>query len=168
MQGSSLDAFRASLLAERHTLKRALTDPTAFSGIGGAYADEVLHRARLSPLQINRNLTGDEIERLWTAARDILAEWTAIRIEEAGGNVPEKVSAFHPRMAVHGKHGAPCPDCGAPIQRIVYAEHETNYCPGCQTGGRILADRALSRLLTEDWPRTIEEMEALTRRRQNE
>ncbi len=157
--GSSLGAFRASLLRERHTLKRALTDPRAFAGIGGAFADEILHRARLSPLRLNENLSADEIERLWRASRKVLAEWIAIRIEETGDGFPEKVTAFHPRMAVHGRFGEPCPACGAPIQRIVYADRETNYCPGCQTSGRILADRALSRLLREEWPQKLEELE---------
>ncbi|MGH7564488.1 MAG: Fpg/Nei family DNA glycosylase [Gemmatimonadota bacterium] len=156
---SSLEAFRASLLRERHTLKRALTDPRAFAGIGGAFADEILHRARLSPLQINENLDPDEIERLWRASREVLTEWIAIRIEETGEGFPEKVTAFHPRMAVRGRFREPCPVCGSPIQRIVYADRETNYCPGCQTGGRILADRALSRLLREDFPRTLENLE---------
>jgi formamidopyrimidine-DNA glycosylase len=160
---SELAPFRAALLRERHTLKRSLTDPRLFAGIGGAFADEILHRARLSPLQTGNNLSDDEVERLWRAARDILTEWVAIRIAETGDGFPEKVTAFHPRMAVHGKHGRPCPACGAPIQRIVYADRETNYCPGCQTGGRILADRALSRLLRDDWPRTIEELEDLDR-----
>ena len=159
IQGSSLEAFRDALLREGHTLKRALTDPRAFAGIGGAFADEILHRARLSPLQLPRNLDDDEIERLWKAAREILSEWTTIRIEEIGEGFPEKVTAFHPRMAVHGKHGQPCPVCGAPVQRIVYAERETNYCPGCQTGGRILADRALSRLLGQNRPRTLADLE---------
>lgn len=152
-------AFRDALLRERHTLKRALTDPRAFAGIGGAFADEILHAARLSPLQINENLSGEEIGRLRDAARETLRTWTAIRIEETGDSFPGKVTAFHPRMAVHGKFGEPCPACGAPVQRIVYASRETNYCPGCQTGGRILADRALSRLLRDDWPRTLEELE---------
>lgn len=156
---STLEAFRAGLLRERHTLKRALTDPRSFAGIGGAFADEILHRARLSPLQINENLDPDEVGRLWRASREALSEWVAIRIEETGEGFPEKVTAFHPRMAVHGRFRQPCPACGAPIQRIVYADRETNYCPGCQTGGRILADRALSRLLRDDWPRTLEEIE---------
>jgi formamidopyrimidine-DNA glycosylase len=160
---SGLDAFRAALLRERHTLKRSLTDPRLFAGIGGAFADEILHRARLSPLQTVDNLSDEEVKGLWRAAREVLAEWVATRISETGTGFPEKVTAFHPRMAVHGKHGQPCPACGAPIQRIVYADHETNYCPGCQTGGRILADRALSRLLREDWPRTLEELEDLDR-----
>lgn len=158
---STLDAFRTALLRERHTLKRALTDPRGFAGIGGAFADEILHRARLSPLQINENLDPDEVERLWRASGEVLSEWTRLRVEETGQDFPEKVTAFHPRMAVHGRFREPCPACGAPIQRIVYADRETNYCPGCQTGGRILADRALSRLLREDWPRTLEEMEGV-------
>jgi formamidopyrimidine-DNA glycosylase len=157
---STLDAFRAALLGERHTLKRALTDPRAFAGIGGAFADEILHRARLSPLQINENLDPEEVERLWRASREVLTDWIALRVEETGAGFPEKVTAFHPRMAVHGRFREPCPVCGAPIQRIVYADRETNYCPGCQTGGRILADRALSRLLRDDWPRTMEELES--------
>ena len=161
VEGSGLGEFRAALLRERHTLKRALTDPRAFSGIGGAFADEILHRARLSPLQMNANLSDEELERLWRAAREILEEWTAIRIGETGEGFPEKVTAFHPRMAVHGRHGEACPVCGAPVQRIVYADRETNYCPRCQTGGRILADRALSRILRDDWPRTLEELEGV-------
>ena len=155
--------FRATLRRERHTLKRSLTDPRLFAGIGGAFADEILHRARLSPLQTSDHLSEEEIDRLRGAARDVLSEWIEIRVSETGAGFPEKVTAFHPRMAVHGKHGRPCPVCGAPIQRIVYADRETNYCPGCQTGGRILADRALSRLLREDWPRTLEELEDLDR-----
>ena len=158
---SGLEEFRAALLRDRHTLKRALTDPRAFSGIGGAFADEILHRARLSPLQMNANLSSEEIEGLWRASLEILEEWTAIRIAETGEGFPEKVTAFHPRMAVHGRHGEPCPVCGAPVQRIVYADRETNYCPGCQTGGRVLADRALSRILRDDWPRTLEELEGI-------
>jgi formamidopyrimidine-DNA glycosylase len=159
VEDAGLSDFRSALLRERHTLKRALTDPRFFSGIGGAFADEILHRARLSPLQMNANLSNEEVERLWRASRDTLREWIAIRIDETGAGFPEKVTAFHARMAVHGKHGQPCPACGAPIQRIVYADRETNYCPDCQTGGKILADRALSRLLRDDWPRTLEEME---------
>lgn len=160
---ASLEAFRASLQRERHTLKRTLTDPRAFSGIGGAYADEILHRARLSPLEMSDRLTGEEVERLWRATREVLTEWIAIRLEETGEGFPAKVTAFHPRMAVHGKYREPCPVCGTPIQRIVYAERETNYCPRCQTEGRVLADRALSRLLKDDWPRTIEELEEIRR-----
>lgn len=156
---STSRAFREALLSERHTLKRSLMDPRLFAGIGGAFADEILHRARLSPLTIVDRLSEDEIERLWRASREVLAEWVAIRIEETGEGFPEKVTAFHPRMAVHGRHCQPCPACGAPVQRIVYADRETNYCPRCQTGGWILADRALSRLLREDWPRSLEELE---------
>ena len=156
---TTLDTFRAALLGERHTLKRALTDPRAFAGIGGAFADEILHRARLSPLQINENLDPDQVHRVWRASREVLTEWTRLRIEETGAGFPEKVTAFHPRMAVHGRFREPCPVCRAPIQRIVYADRETNYCAVCQTGGRILADRALSRLLRDDWPRTMEELE---------
>jgi formamidopyrimidine-DNA glycosylase len=159
VEDAGLADFRSALLRERHTLKRSLTDPRLFSGIGGAFADEILHRARLSPLQINENLSDEEVERLWRASRETLAEWIAARIAETGEGFPENVTAFHARMAVHGKHGQPCPICGAPVQRIVYADRETNYCPGCQTGGRILADRALSRLLRDDWPRTLEELE---------
>jgi formamidopyrimidine-DNA glycosylase len=159
VQTASLDAFRNALLREGHTLKRALTDPRAFAGIGGAFADEILHRARLSPLQLARNLEGEEIERFWRVSQEVLSEWIALRIAETGAGFPENVTAFHPRMAVHGKFGQACPVCGAPVQRIVYADRETNYCPGCQTGGRILADRALSRLLGEDWPRTLEELD---------
>jgi formamidopyrimidine-DNA glycosylase len=155
---ASPDAFKAALLAERHTLKRALTDARFISGIGGAFADEILHRARLSPLQMNTNLDDEQITRLHGAARDVLAEWTVRRIEESAGSFPEKVTAFHRDMAVHGKYGEPCPVCGSPVQRIVYASRETNYCPGCQTGGRILADRSMSRLLKDDWPATIDEL----------
>ena len=156
---STLEEFKAGLLAERHTLKRALTDARFISGIGGAFADEILHRAKLSPLQMNTNLTDDDVERLHAAARAVLEEWVEIRIEETAGGFPEKVTAFHPKMAVHGKFGEPCPVCGAPIQRIVYASRETNYCPGCQTDGKILADRSLSRLLKDDWPATLDELE---------
>ena len=156
---ASAAQFKAGLLAERHTLKRALTDARFISGIGGAFADEILHRAKLSPLQMNTNLSEDEIARLHTAARGILEEWTRIRVDETGDGFPEKVTAFHPAMAVHGKFGEPCPVCGSPVQRIVYASRETNYCPGCQTGGKILADRSLSRLLKEDWPATLDELE---------
>ena len=160
---SELGEFRVALLRERHTLKRSLTDPRLFAGIGGAFADEILHHARLSPLRTVDRLSAEEVERLWRSAREVLSRWIAIRIAETGDGFPEKVTAFHPRMAVHGKHGAACPACGAPVQRIVYADRETNYCPGCQTGGRILADRALSRLLREDWPRTLEELEDMDR-----
>jgi len=161
IEGSSLEAFRRGLLAERHTLKRALSDARYLSGIGGAFADEILHAARLSPLQMNTNLTEEEIGRLHTAAEATLARWVEIRRADTGDGFPTKVTAFHPRMAVHGKYGEPCPVCGTTVQRIVYASRETNYCPTCQTGGRILADRSLSRLLKEDWPSTLDELEAL-------
>ncbi|MEZ5176531.1 MAG: DNA-formamidopyrimidine glycosylase family protein [Acidimicrobiia bacterium] len=145
--------FAAALLTNRHTLKRALTDARYFSGIGGSFSDEILHRARLSPTQINTNLTDEEITTLFDACRMVLSEWTDKRIAETGSGFPAKVTAFHPDMAVHGKFGEPCPACGATIQRIVAKDRETNYCPTCQTEGRILADRALSRLLRDDWPR---------------
>lgn len=154
-----LEEFSEALLQGRHTLKRALTDPRAFSGIGGAFADEILHAAKLSPLQLNTNLAADEVERLWRAAQRILEDWIQIRCTEVGDGFPEKVTAFHPQMAVHGKYREPCPVCDTPIQRIVYADRETNYCPTCQTHGRLLADRALSRLLKDDWPSSVEELE---------
>jgi len=157
-------AFRAALTSANHTLKRALTDPRLFSGIGNAYSDEILHRARLSPVTLTSRLTAEEIGRLCGATRETLMEWVDRLRAEAGGGFPEKVTAFREGMAVHGKYGQPCPRCGAKIQRIRYASNETNYCAGCQTGGRLLADRALSRLLREDWPRTLEEMEALKKR----
>jgi len=156
---ASSSQFKESLLAERHTLKRALTDARFISGIGGSFADEILHRAKLSPLQMNTNLSDAEIERLHEAAGGILREWTRIRLDETGDGFPEKVTAFHPDMAVHGKFGEACPVCGSTVQRIVYASRETNYCPGCQTGGKILADRSLSRLLKDDWPSTMDELE---------
>jgi formamidopyrimidine-DNA glycosylase len=153
--------FAAALYRENHTLKRALTDPRLVDGVGNAYSDELLHRARLSPLTLTSRLTGEEMQRLWRAARDTLREWTARLTQETGDAFPDKVTAFRPGMAVHGRYGAPCPVCGTAVQRIRYAENETNYCPTCQTGGRLLADRALSRLLREDWPRTLEELEEL-------
>lgn len=156
---ASLADFSAALTAERHTLKRALTDARRISGIGGAFADEILHRARLSPLQMNTNLSTDEMQRLLDACRSTMDEWVEIRRRDIGDGFPEKVTAFHPAMAVHGKYGEPCPVCATPVQRIVYASRETNYCPGCQTDGRILADRSLSRLLKDDWPKTIEDLE---------
>lgn len=158
LAGSTTAEFSEALLTNRHTLKRALTDARYLSGIGGAFADEILHRAKLSPTQMNTNLSGDEIARLHTASIDILDEWTTQRIEETGEGFPTKVTAFHPDMAVHGKFGDPCPVCGAPIQRIVASNRETNYCPGCQTDGRILADRSLSKLLKDDWPKTLDEL----------
>jgi formamidopyrimidine-DNA glycosylase len=156
---ASLEAFRAALTRERHTLKRALTDPHLFSGIGHAYSDEILHAARLSPLQLTTNLPDAEIARLYEATRRTLTEWTDRLRAEAGGGFPEKVTAFREGMAVHGRFREPCPVCGSPVQRIRYAENEVNYCAACQTGGRLLADRALSRLLKEDWPRSLEELE---------
>ena len=156
---AGLEAFREALLRESHTLKRALTDPRLFSGIGNAYSDEILHRARLSPLRLASRLDEEEIARLHGATREILEDWTGRLRRERGGRFPEKVTAFREGMAVHGRFGGPCPDCGTPVQRIVYAENECNYCPCCQTEGRLLADRALSRLLKDDWPRTIEELE---------
>ena len=155
------EAFRATLTRSNHTLKRALTDPRLFSGIGNAYSDEILHRARLSPVTWTQKLTDDEIERLCAAVRGTLAEWTDRLRAETGEGWPERVTAFHDAMAVHGRYGKPCPDCGAPVQRIRYATNETNYCAQCQTGGKLLADRALSRLLKKDWPRTLEELEEL-------
>lgn len=152
-------AFRERLLSENHTLKRALADPRLFSGIGNAYSDEILHRARLSPLQLTSGLLPDEIARLHQAVRDVLTEWTDRLRREAGSDFPEKVTAFREGMAVHGRYREPCPVCGTPVQRIRYADNETNYCPTCQTGGRLLADRGLSRLLREDWPRSLDEME---------
>ncbi len=151
--------FAAALTAESHTLKRALTDPTIFSGIGNAYGDEILHRARLSPVKLTRALTREETARLFEATRATLVDWIERLRSEAGGEFPEGVTAFRPDMAVHGRFRQPCPACGAPVQRIVYAENETNYCPRCQTGGRLLADRGLSRLLKADWPRTLDELE---------
>jgi formamidopyrimidine-DNA glycosylase len=155
---ADLDAFSMRLVAENHTLKRALTDPRLFSGIGNAYSDEILHRARLSPIAMTRSLTAEEIGRLHAATRAVLSEWTARLRAQAAGGFPENVTAFRPEMAVHGRHGQPCPACGAPVQRIVYAENETNYCARCQTGGKLLADRALSRLLHKSWPRSIDEL----------
>ena len=156
---ADLSSFRAALRRESHTLKRALTDPTCFSGIGNAYSDEILHRARLSPLALTGNLTDEEAEALYHAARDTLSEWVERLRREVGDGFPEKVTAFREGMAVHGRYGKPCPVCGSPVQRIVYASNEANYCARCQTGGRLLADRALSRLLKKDWPRTLEELE---------
>ncbi len=153
------DAFAAALRSGNHTLKRVLTDPHVFSGIGNAYSDEILHAAQLSPVKLTSALTDDEITRLLEATRRVLSEWTARLQEQAGGAFPEKVTAFHKEMAVHGQYGRPCPRCGAPVQRIVYARNESNYCAPCQTQGKLLADRALSRLLRDDWPRTLEDLE---------
>ena len=154
-----LAAFAARLTRESHTLKRALTDPRIFSGIGNAYSDEILHAARLSPMKLTGALTDREVETLYHATRDTLRAWVERLRAEAGDRFPEKVTAFREDMAVHGRFGKPCPVCGSPVQRIVYARNEANYCSRCQTGGRLLSDRALSRLLREDWPRTLEEME---------
>ncbi len=153
------DAFRAALVSERHTLKRALTDPRLFSGIGNAYGDEILHRARLSPVKLTDQLSDEDVTRLHGATQAVLREWSERLCREVAERFPEGVTAFREGMAVHGRYGKPCPVCGAAVQRIVYAENETNYCAGCQTGGRLLADRALSRLLRADWPRTLEELE---------
>jgi formamidopyrimidine-DNA glycosylase len=154
------DAFADRLARENHTLKRSLTDPRLFSGIGNAFSDEILHRARLSPLKLTSRLADDETTRLFDATRSVLLDWTARLREETGSGFPEKVTAFRDGMAVHGRFREPCPDCGTPVQRIRYRDNETNYCPRCQTEGRLLADRALSRLLREDWPRSVEELEA--------
>ena len=151
--------FRDVLVSENHTLKRALTDPHLFSGIGNAYSDEILHAARLSPMKLTSRLDDAEIARLFEAAKSTLNTWAERLSHDAREKFPEKVTAFRPEMAAHGRYRQPCPVCGAPIQRIAYAENEANYCPTCQTGGRLLADRALSRLLKQDWPRTLEEME---------
>ncbi|MEX2142906.1 MAG: DNA-formamidopyrimidine glycosylase family protein [Pirellulales bacterium] len=155
---ATAEEFRAALIKENHTLKRALTDPRLFSGIGNAYSDEILHRGRLSPIALTQKLSSDDVERLHAATREVLEEWIDRLRQEAGDEFPENVTAFRPEMAVHGRFGQPCPVCGAPVQRIRYADNETNYCPGCQTGGKILADRSLSRLLKDDWPRHLEEL----------
>jgi len=156
---ATLEQFGDALRRENHTVKRALTDPRLFAGIGNAYSDEILHRAKLSPLVLTSRLRPAEVARLFEAMRETLSLWTARLREEAGEGFPEKVTAFRPGMAVHGRYRHPCPVCGAPVQRVVYADNETNYCARCQTGGRLLADRALSRLLKADWPRTLEELE---------
>jgi formamidopyrimidine-DNA glycosylase len=150
--------FRAALTRENHTVKRALTDPRLFSGIGNAYSDEILHRARLSPLTLTQKMADADIARLFEATKSTLNDWIKRLREETGDDFPEKVTAFRPDMAVHGRFGKPCPVCGTAVQRIVYAENETNYCPRCQTGGKLLADRSLSRLLKDDWPKSIEEL----------
>jgi formamidopyrimidine-DNA glycosylase len=157
---ASLEEFSARLRAENHTLKRSLTDPRTFSGIGNAYSDEILHRARLSPVALTQKLTPEAIGRLYEAIREVMTEWTGRLRSEAQDGFPEKVTAFRPEMAVHGRFGKACPVCGTAVQRIRYVENETNYCPRCQTEGRVLADRSLSRLLKDDWPRTVEELEA--------
>jgi formamidopyrimidine-DNA glycosylase len=157
---ASLADFRAALLRENHTLKRALTDPDLISGIGNTYSDELLHAARLSPARLTRQLTDAEMERLYHATRQTLLDWTARLRHETGERFPEKVTAFRAGMAVHGRYGQACPDCGHPVQRVLYADNEANYCATCQTGGKLLADRALSRLLKGDWPRSLEELES--------
>jgi formamidopyrimidine-DNA glycosylase len=162
---ADLESFAGRLTSANHTLKRSLTDPRFFSGIGNAYSDEILHRARLSPVALTRHLSQEETRRLYDAARLALMDWTDKLRAEAKGAFPEKVTAFREGMAVHGRYGKPCPRCGAKVQRIRYAENETNYCPRCQTGGRLLADRSLSRLLKQDWPHTVDELETLTRDR---
>ena len=161
---SDMDAFRTALTAENRTLKRALTDPRLISGVGNAYSDEILHAAQLSPIALTHKLKPEEWERLFTATRFILSSWIDRLASEARKKFPEGVTAFRPEMAVHGRFGQACPRCGSPVQRIRYADNETNYCPACQTGGKLLADRSLSRLLGSDWPRTLDELEALKRR----
>jgi len=160
---TDLDQFRSRLLVGNHTVKRALTDPDLFSGIGNAYSDEILHRAKMSPVRMTRAMDDEEVKRLFAATHEIMQEWIDRLRREANGGFPDKVTAFRKDMAVHGKYKEPCPVCGTPVQRIVHAENESNYCPTCQTGGKLLADRALSRLLKADWPRTIEELEARRR-----
>ncbi len=161
VMSASADEFRDSLRRRNRTLKRALTDPSIVDGVGNAYSDEILHRARTSPFKLTRDATDAELETLRQAAVEVLAEWIVRLREEVGDGFPEKVTAFRPEMAVHGKFGEPCPRCGAPVQRIVYADNEANYCPGCQTGGKVFADRSLSRLLKNDWPRTLDELEEM-------
>jgi formamidopyrimidine-DNA glycosylase len=156
-----LERFAAALKEESHTLKRALTDPRLFSGIGNAYSDEILHRAQLSPVKLTRSLDEEEVKRLFDATRATMKEWTDRLVAEAKKSFPEKVTAFRPEMAVHGKYKQPCPVCGSPVQRIVHADNETNYCAKCQTGGKLLADRALSKLLKSDWPKSLEELDDL-------
>ncbi|GAC1313282.1 MAG: Fpg/Nei family DNA glycosylase [Chloroflexota bacterium] len=160
---ATLDDFRARLLLGNHTIKRALTDPDLFSGIGNAYSDEILHRAKMSPVKLTHTLSQGEVEVVYQSTIEVLKEWIDRLRSEAAGGFPEKVTAFRKDMAVHGKYNQPCPVCGTPVQRIVHAENESNYCPMCQTGGKLLADRALSRLLKQDWPRTMEELEARRR-----
>jgi formamidopyrimidine-DNA glycosylase len=161
---ASLEAFTLALRRENHTVKRALTDPRALSGIGNAYSDEILFRAKLSPVKWTSRLSEEEIEQLRGATREVLKEWIERLAAQTGSDFPTKVTAFRPEMAVHGRYKEPCPVCGAPVQRIVHAESESNYCARCQTGGKVLADRSLSKLLKDDWPRTIEEWEAMRER----
>lgn len=165
---STFDEFKERLVAENHTLKRSLTDPRLFSGIGNAYSDEILHEAGLSPIQHSQKMDSEQIQRLFEAVKSVLTVWTDRLRQEAGSSLPEKVTAFHDAMAVHGKFGKPCPVCGTEIQRIQYASNETNYCPRCQTGGKVLADRGMSRFLKKDWPRTIEELETLNKNQEIE
>jgi formamidopyrimidine-DNA glycosylase len=166
---STVDDFASAIAKENHTLKRALTDPRLLDGIGNAYSDEILHAAKLSPMQLTSRLDRDEISRLHAAATSVLSDWRDKLIAETGDDFPEKVTAFREGMAVHGRYGKPCPVCGSPIQRIRYASNEANYCPTCQTGGKLLADRALSRLLKDDWPRSLEELEQhMNQRRRSE
>ena len=160
---ATFEQFHQALTRENHTLKRSLTDPHLFSGIGNAYSDEILHRARLSPVRLTKQMTNSEIETLYHATRDSLNDWVERLRRERGAGFPEKVTAFHPNMAVHGRYRKPCPVCGSPVQRIVHAENETNYCAKCQTGGKLLADRSLSRLLKDDWPRSLDELEETRR-----
>lgn len=164
---STLKEFKAALTQENHTLKRTLTDPRVFSGIGNAYSDEILHRAKLSPMKLTSKLSDMEIAGLFDATKAVLEEWTQRLIKQTGDAFPEGVTAFRPEMAAHGKFGKPCPVCGTPIQRITYAENEANYCVKCQSGGKLLADRSLSRLLKGDWPKTLEELEELKARHRN-
>jgi formamidopyrimidine-DNA glycosylase len=164
VQAASFDEFAAAVTLENRTLKRALTDPRVLSGIGNAHSDEILLFAGLSPLQLTRRLTSDELQRLFEVSRASLTEWTERLRAEFGERFPDKITAFHPAMAAHGKYGEPCPRCDSPIQRIKYADHETNYCATCQTGGRVFADRGMSRLLGDDWPRTLDELEELRRK----
>jgi len=164
VMSATAEEFAAVLTSANHTLKRALTDPRLFSGIGNAYSDEILHRAHLSPVTLTLRLESDQIFRLYDATRESLQEWTDRLRTEAAGKFPGKVTAFRAEMAVHGRYGLPCPRCGTKVQRIRYASNETNYCPSCQTGGKLLADRGLSRLLRQDWPRTLEELEELRKR----
>jgi formamidopyrimidine-DNA glycosylase len=159
LYGATTEELAAALRAESHTIKRSLTDPTVIDGVGNAYSDEILHRARMSPFRQTRQMSDDEISRLHAAALEVLTEWIERSRAEVGDGFPDKVTAFRPEMAVHGKFGQPCPVCGGPVQRIVHAENEANYCPACQTGGKLLADRALSRLLRDSWPRSVEELE---------
>ncbi len=161
---ADLESFKTRLTSANHTLKRAMTDPRLFSGVGNAYSDEILHRAQLSPVTLTQRLNEDEIACLHQATQSVLIEWTDRLRAEAQGGFPENVTAFRPEMTVHGKYGKPCPRCGTKVQRIRYANNETNYCPTCQTGGKLLADRGLSRLMKQDWPRTLEELESLKRK----